>query len=88
MGHLICGVFCALNGRGKPAVVELFQAGDPVLISVVKAALAEAGIPAVEFDGPVADLYGAMFPRRIMVLADDLAAARAILREISPETLA
>ena len=60
---------------------------DPVLLSAIKAALAEAEIPVLEFDGPVADLYGSMFPRRLMVLAEDLAAARLIVHGLCPECL-
>ena len=69
-------------------MIELFHTDDPVLLSVVKAALAEAEIPAVEFDGPIADMYGAVFPRRLMVLEEDLAPARVILHGLAPECLA
>lgn len=69
-------------------MVELFNTDDPVLLSAVKAALAEVEIPAVEFDGPIADMYGALFPRRLMVLEEDIAAARMILHGLSPEWLA
>jgi hypothetical protein len=69
-------------------MVELLHTGDPVLLSAVKAALAEADIPAVEFDGPIADIYGSLFPRRLMVLEDDLAAARMIVHGLCPECLA
>ena len=68
-------------------MVELFHTQDPVLMSAVKAALAEAEIPAVEFDGPVAEMYGALFPKRLMVLEDDLGAARMILHGLCPECL-
>ena len=68
-------------------MVELFHTADPVLMSAVKAALAEADIPAVEFDGPIADMYGALFPRRHMILEDDLAAARVIVHGFCPECL-
>lgn len=69
-------------------MVELFNTDDPVLLSAVKAALAEADIPAIEFDGPIADMYGAVFPRRLMILEDDIAAARMILHGLCPECLA
>ena len=68
-------------------MVELFNTDDPVLMSAVKAALAEAEIPAIEFDGPIADMYGALFPRRLMVLEDDIAAARMIVHSLCPECL-
>jgi hypothetical protein len=69
-------------------MVELFNTDDPVLLSAVKAALAEAEIPAIEFDGPIADMYGALFPRRLMVLDEDIARARMIVHSLCPECLA
>ncbi len=69
-------------------MVELFNTDDPVLLSAVKAALAEVDIPAIEFDGPIADIYGALFPRRLMVLDEDLARARVIVHGMCPECLA
>lgn len=68
-------------------MVELFHTQDPVLLSAVKAALSEADIPSVEFDGPIADMYGAMFPRRLMVLEDDIGAARMVLHSLCPDCL-
>jgi hypothetical protein len=67
-------------------MVELLRSDNPVLISAVMAALAEVGIDAVEFDG-IADIYGAAFPRRLMVLEDDLIRARRIASDICPEFL-
>ncbi len=67
-------------------MVELLRSDNPVLISAVIAALAEVGIDAVEFDG-IADIYGAAFPRRLMVLEDDLIRARRIASDICPEFL-
>jgi hypothetical protein len=68
-------------------MIELLRTEDPVLISALKAALDEAGIDAVAFDGPIADLYGAAFPRRLMVHPDDLDAARAIVAALAPDDL-
>jgi hypothetical protein len=68
-------------------MVELLHTHDPVLLSAVKAALAEACIGSFEFDGPIADMYGSLFPRRLMVLEEDLAAARVIVHGICPECL-
>jgi hypothetical protein len=68
-------------------MVELLHSQDPVLLSAVKAALAEADIPVVEFDGPIADLYMFLFPRRLMVLEEDLNAARMIVHSLAPECL-
>jgi len=67
-------------------MIELLRSDNPVLISAIMAALADAGIGAVEFDG-IADIYGAAFPRRVMVLEDDLALARRVARDICPEFL-
>ena len=69
-------------------MIELIHTQDLVLLSAVKAALADSGIPAVEFDGPIADMYGSLFPRRLMVLEEDLAAARMIVHGLCPESLA
>ena len=66
-------------------MVELLRTEDFVLLSALKAALAEAGIEAIEFDGPVADIYGALFPRRLMVLGEDLWMARKIAATVAPE---
>lgn len=68
-------------------MVELLRSDNPVLLSAVTAALAEAGIGAVEFDG-IADIFGAAFPRRLMVREDDLIRARRIASDICPEFLA
>ncbi len=67
-------------------MIELLRTDNPVLISAVIAALAEAGIEAVEFDG-IADIYGSAFPRRLMVLEEDLTRARRIASDICPEFL-
>ena len=67
-------------------MIELLRSENPVLISAVMAALAEDGIDAVEFDG-IADIFGATFPRRLMVLEEDLTRARRIALDICPEFL-
>jgi len=67
-------------------MIELLRSDNPVLISAVMAALAEDGIDAVEFDG-IADIFGASFPRRLMVLEEDLIRARRIALDICPEFL-
>ncbi len=68
-------------------MIELLNTQDLVLLSAVKAALSDADIPAVEFDGPIADMYGSLFPRRLMVLEDDLAAARMVVHSLCGESL-
>ncbi len=56
-------------------------------MAALTAALSDEGIDSIEFDGPIADIYGAVFPRRLMVLDEDLIAAQRIAREICPEQL-
>jgi hypothetical protein len=68
-------------------MIELLRTEDPVLISALKAALDEAGIEAFAFDGPISDIYGAVFPRRLMVHPDDLDAAREIAAGLAPDQL-
>ncbi len=68
-------------------MIELLRTENPVLMSALKAALEEAGIAAFEFDGPIADIYGAVFPRRLMVREDDVTAARRVAAEIAPDEL-
>ena len=69
-------------------MVELLRSADPVLMSALKAALAEARIEVFEFDGLVNALYaGSFIPRRLMVHEDDLADARDVAAEICPEEL-
>ena len=68
-------------------MIELLRTEDPVLMSAMKAALDEAGIGAFEFDGPIADIYGAVFPRRLMIHEDDLRAARRIVADLAPDQL-
>ena len=68
-------------------MIELLRTPDPVLMSALKAALDEAGIGSFEFDGPIADIYGAVFPRRLMIHEDDLKEARAIAAELAPDQL-
>lgn len=68
-------------------MIELLRTEDPVLMSALKAALDEAGIESFAFDGPVADIYGAVFPRRLMIHEDDLRAARAIVAGLAPDQL-
>lgn len=67
-------------------MIELLRSDNPVLISAVMSALADAGIDAVEFDG-IADIYGSAFPRRLMVLEEDFTRARRIASDICPEFL-
>ena len=60
---------------------ELIRTNDPVLLSWIEAALTESGIEAVIFDQYMSAVEGSIgaFPRRVMVLDEDLERARQIL---------
>lgn len=93
-----------LQGRARPGIfvragpaiervdvlVELFRTNDPALLSFVTALLSGEDIEAVVFDVHTSVLEGSIgiLPRRVMVLAEDAAAAREVLElnglELSP----
>jgi hypothetical protein len=62
---------------------ELMRTNDLVLISAVEALLAEDDIACFVADGHISAIEGMIgaFPRRILVLDDDHAAARHALKE-------
>jgi hypothetical protein len=64
-------------------MVELVRTNDVVLLSALEAALGGAGFHALILDGHMSVLDGSIgaIPRRLMVLDDDAAAARAFLVE-------
>lgn len=64
-------------------VRELMITNDPVLISFVQSLLRDAGIPAVVADSNMSILEGSIgiLPRRVLVEAGDMEAARALLRD-------
>ena len=41
----------------------------------------------LKFDGLIADMYMSLFPRRLMVLEEDIGAARIIVHSLCPEYL-
>ena len=59
----------------------LLQTNNVVLLSYVQSLLADAAIDAVVFDANISIVEGSIgvFPRRVMVQDDDVAAARAVL---------
>ncbi|SDH26047.1 DUF2007 domain-containing protein [Roseospirillum parvum] len=63
---------------------ELLRTTDVVLISALKAALAEAGIRLVELDTHTSVMEGSIgaLPRRMMVAAADHAVAARILDDL------
>ena len=75
--------FAAALARDNPnrqvgAMKELLRSNDPVYLSYVRHVLAEAGIEFLQLDDHMAALEGSVgaIPRRIMVLEEDLGAAR------------
>lgn len=70
------------RGRtGKPmALVTIAEFADPIGAGILRDRLATAGIEALVFDGAAASLgLGWIMPARLMVEAEDEAAARTIL---------
>jgi len=61
----------------------LLQTNNAVLLSYVQSLLADAGIEAVVFDANMSMMEGSIgvFPRRVMVNADDVGRARHALWE-------
>ncbi|MEZ5763442.1 MAG: DUF2007 domain-containing protein [Xanthobacteraceae bacterium] len=62
---------------------ELIRVNDPVLVSAVGALLDGAGIHYVVLDQNMSVIEGSLgiLPRRIMVAADDVAAARRVISD-------
>lgn len=61
----------------EAALVELTVTSDPVRLSFLQALLADAGIESFVFDGE--GPWPGAIPSRLMVAADDEAAARALM---------
>ena len=66
---------------------DVLRTNDPVLLNFVQALLKDAGIEAVVFDTNASNMDGSMgfMPRRLMVLDDDLPAARRVIKEALPD---
>lgn len=62
---------------------ELLRSNDPVLISFVEALLNEAGIPHHAVDQHMSVVEGSLgiLPKRLLIPADRIVAARAVLVE-------
>jgi len=65
-------------------MIELLRTNDIILISRIESLLEERGIEFAVFDAHMSVLEGSIgaIPRRIMVLNDDLDAARRALTEV------
>jgi hypothetical protein len=61
----------------------LLQSTDPVLLSFVQSLLNDADVESVIFDVSMSVMEGSIgvFPRRVMVMADDVGRARHVLWE-------
>lgn len=61
----------------------LLQTNNPVLLSYVQSLLSDAGIEAIVFDANISLVEGSIgvFPRRVMVHADDVGRARHVIWE-------
>ena len=66
------------NPPSSPPMEELLRSNDPVWLSYVRHVLAEEGIACLQLDDHMSVLEGSVgaIPRRIMVLAEDVARAR------------
>ena len=64
-------------------MIEILRSNDPVLISLVESLLSEAEIGFFVADGFMSTVEGSIgaFPRRVLVVGDDEAAARDLLIE-------
>lgn len=62
---------------------ELLRTNNPVLLSFIEALLRDAGLQPVIADSDMSVMEGSIgiLPRRIMVISEELAAARQVLRE-------
>jgi hypothetical protein len=67
----------------------LVESVDPVRLSFLLALLRDAGIEAVLLDQHISALEGGIgaFPRRLVVLDEDAAAARRLMREAGEECI-
>jgi len=71
-------------------MTELLRSNDMVLLSWIEVYLRDAGIESVLLDQNISVLEGSIgaFNRRLMVLDDDEARARALMQEADVETYA
>jgi len=62
-------------------MIELVRVSNPLDVVYIQAILRGAGIEAIVLDGHMSSLYGAVdvMPQRIMVIDEDIDAARRVL---------
>ena len=63
-------------------MIELIRTADPVLLSVLRAALADADIDHQLFDSGAGGLWQAAIPVRIMVRDEELELARRVVAQL------
>ncbi|HWE46025.1 MAG TPA: DUF2007 domain-containing protein [Caulobacteraceae bacterium] len=63
-------------------MTELERLSDPIRLSALRAALADAGIESVVFDSGMGGLLGGVIPARLMVSDDDAEMARHLLEQL------
>ena len=64
-------------------MIELLRTNDMVLITTIEAMLAGAGVAAIVLDAHTSVIEGSIgaIPRRVMVIDEDAATARRVLRD-------
>lgn len=67
-----------------PHMKELFRSTDPTVMAYAKALLHGEDIECFELDVNMSNLYGGIdiFPRRMMVRAEDYSAAAQVMRDL------
>jgi hypothetical protein len=68
-------------------MTELERLRDPVRLSALRAALADAGIESFVFDGQTGGIFIGVIPSRLMVADDDAELARHVLTEAGFELI-
>jgi hypothetical protein len=69
---------------------DVLKTNDAVLLSFAEAVLRDAGVESVVFDSHMSIMDGSLgiLPRRLMVLDEDYARARAVLSAALPDVVA
>ena len=64
-------------------MLELMRTNDPVVLGLARSVLEEAGVLAMVADNHMSVLEGSIgvFPQRLLVHRDEMAAARSLLEE-------
>lgn len=78
-GHFV--VYKPSRDRQRSRMIELMRTNDSVIISFVEALMRDAGLNFMVADQNMSILEGSigLLPRRVLVVEDDIAAARRLL---------